>query len=46
MLTLPNRRISLLKKSYTENDPSFDDDLDDINAKLRDAYEWRDKNTF
>ena len=35
-----------VKKSNTENNPLFDDDLDDINAKLRDAYESRDKNTF
>ena len=33
-------------KSTTENNPSFDEDLDAINAKLRDAYEARDGDAF
>ena len=33
-------------KSNTENKPSFDDDIDAINAKLRDAYEPRDGDAF
>lgn len=37
---------SPVTKSNTENNRSFDDDLDAINAKLRDAYESRDGDTF
>ena len=33
-------------KSNIENNQSFDDDLDAINAKLRDAYEARDGDAF
>ena len=33
-------------KATTENNASFDDDLDAINAKLRDAYEARDGDAF
>ncbi|PPC88363.1 MAG: hypothetical protein CTY37_01190 [Methylotenera sp.] len=33
-------------KSNTQNNQPFDDDLDAINAKLRDAYEPRDGDAF
>lgn len=33
-------------KSNTENNRSFDNDLDAINTKLRDAYESGDGDTF
>ena len=35
-----------ITKSNAENNATFDDDLDAINAKLRDAYEARDGDAF
>ena len=43
----PNQSASKpVAKSNTENNRSFDNDLDVINTKLRDAYESGDGDTF
>ena len=47
MATNPTPSVSSpATKSNTVNNWSFDDDLDAINAKLRDAYESRDGDAF